>query len=73
MKKTPPNVALKSAIFATGKHQKRIASLARIPAEKLSHAIHGRRELDDDERARLARVLGKPESELFDRVEALAS
>ncbi len=72
MKKAPRNVALKNAIFATGKHQKRIARLANVPAEKLSHAIHGRRELDDDERKRLSRVLGKPEAELFP-AEALAS
>lgn len=73
MKKPAPNVALKTAIFASGREQQRIAKLARIAPEKLSHVIHGRRELDDKERERLARVLGKPEAELFPSPEALAS
>lgn len=73
MKKPAPNVALKSAIFATGKHQQRIARLARIQPQKLSHVIHGRRELDDAERDRLANVLGKSIGELFPIGEAVAS
>lgn len=72
MSKPQPNVALKTAIFASGREQRRIAKLARIAPEKLSHVVRGRRELDDDERARLCRVLGKPEAELFPP-EALAS
>lgn len=72
MKKSAPNVALKTAIFASGREQRRIAKMARIAPEKLSHVVHGRRELDDAERARLARVLGKSEAELFP-VEAVAS
>lgn len=72
MQKRTPNVALKTALFATGKQQQRIARLARIPPQKLSHVIHGNRELDADERGRLARVLGKSEDELFPS-EAVAS
>lgn len=68
MAKEVLNVALKTAMFATGKKQQRIARLARISEQKLSHALHGRRTLDADERRRLARVLGKPESELFPEV-----
>lgn len=73
MDKPTKNVALKTAIFASGREQKRVAKLARIPAEKLSHVIHGRRELDARERKRLARVLDKPESELFGQPESIAS
>jgi transcriptional regulator with XRE-family HTH domain len=69
MKRTP-NVAMKSALFATGKRQDRIAKQARIHPAKLSHVLYGRRELDPDELARLAKVLGKHPSELFDTVSA---
>lgn len=65
MSKPSLNVALKTALFATGKRQQDIAKKARIEPQKLSHAIHGKRELDDDEKCRLARVLGKSEDELF--------
>jgi len=66
MKKTRVlNVALKTAVFATGKRQQRIAKLAGIDPQTLSRAIHGRRDLASDARARLARVLGKSEDELF--------
>lgn len=65
MSKTKPNVALKMALFATGKHQQRIAALAKIAPEKLSHVVRGRRVLDSDERARLCAVLGKAEADLF--------
>lgn len=73
MRKPLPNVALKTAIFATGHEQQQIAKRARISPQKLSHVIHGRRDLDDRERERLARVLGKTEAELFPSEEALAS
>jgi len=59
------NVALKTALFATGKRQERIAKAARIAPQKLSHVLRGRRELDEGERKRLARVLGRSEDELF--------
>lgn len=65
MKKPVRNVALKHAIFASGREQRRIAKLAKIPAEKLSHVIYGRRELTPEERERLAKVLDKSEDELF--------
>ncbi len=65
MTKRPLNVALKAALFATGKPQQVIAKAARVNPQKLSHVIHGSRELDADERKRLARVLGKSEDELF--------
>lgn len=65
MKKPVPNVALKTAIFASGREQQRVAKLARISPQKLSHVIRGRRTLDEAERERIARVLQIPESELF--------
>jgi hypothetical protein len=65
MPKTSPNVALKAAIAATGEFQKRIASKARVDPQRLSNAIRGRTPLRDTEMARIARVLCKPESELF--------
>lgn len=65
MSKRFVNVALKSAIFATGKKQQRVARLAGITPQDLSHAIYGRRELSETQRARLAKLLGKSESDLF--------
>lgn len=67
-------VALKAALFASGKHQQVIAKRARVAPQKLSHALKGRRELDAGERQRLAKVLGIPEQELFGELnEAVAS
>ncbi len=59
------NVALKTAIFGSGKKQKTVARLARINETKLSHIIRGRRPPSEIERANLAKVLGRPEAELF--------
>lgn len=59
------NVVLKAALWGTGKPQERIARAARIAPQKLSHVLRGRRELDEGERKRLARVLGRTEHELF--------
>lgn len=69
------NVALKSAIFSSGRKQKRIAYLARIEETQLSHIVRGRRPASDEERERLAKVLGKSPRELFpaDESEAVAS
>lgn len=68
--RTQRNVALKTALFATGKEQQQIARLARISPQDLSHVISGRREFDARERARLLSVLRRhgvntPEAELF--------
>ena len=65
MKKPTPNVALRVAIVKAGKEQRQIAKLARVSPEKLSHAIYGRRGLNDDERARVAKVLGYSVTDLF--------
>jgi transcriptional regulator with XRE-family HTH domain len=59
------NLALKTAILASGKPQKRIARDARIDETTLSHIVRGRRDPSPKERQRLAHVLGREESELF--------
>lgn len=59
------NVALKIAIVESGKKQRRIASLTRISEPRLSHIVRGRIEPNDDERARIARVLERPVDQLF--------
>lgn len=65
VKKPQRNVALQSAIFASGKYQRIIAKRAKVDVAKLSHAMYGRRELNADEQKRVAQVLGVPVDELF--------
>lgn len=62
------NLALKTAILASGKLQKRIARAARIDETSLSHIVRGRRDATAHERKHLARVLGKSEDDLFPSV-----
>lgn len=59
------NMALKVAILATGKPQKRIARDARIAETTFSHIVRGRLEPGVVERQRIAKVLGKTIDELF--------
>ncbi len=59
------NLPLRLAIILSGKRQKRIAKLTRICESDLSEIVNGRKQASPERRARLARVLGKPESELF--------
>ena len=73
MKRWVANVALKTAIFASGKHQYEIADQAGIRPAYLSAAVYGRVNLTGRERARLAKILGKPQAELFPSDEAVAS
>lgn len=63
------NLALKTAILASGKLQKRIARAARIDETSLSHIVRGRRPATEIERKRLARVLEKTEADLFPSIE----
>jgi transcriptional regulator with XRE-family HTH domain len=60
-----PNVGLRTALWLSGLFQQDIAELANINAQKLSHAIYGRRALNADEQYRLANVLRRPVAELF--------
>lgn len=66
------NVALKTAIFKSGKKQKRIAKLARMSESELSKIVRGHRPASSDERERLVKLLGAPVEELFP-TEAVAS
>lgn len=64
------NLALKTAILASGKKQGRVARDARLDETALSHIVRGRREATPVEQERLSRVLGRPVPELFPVVEA---
>jgi len=59
------NLALKLAIVMLGKRQREIAHRAEMTDSVLSQIILGYRPPSPEQRKRLARVLGKPESELF--------
>lgn len=65
MAKPKRNVALQSAIFASGKFQRTIAKKAKVDVAKLSHATYGRRALSADEQRRVADVLGMSVEDLF--------
>jgi hypothetical protein len=64
-RKVVVNVALKTAIFKSGRSQKTISVLARLGETRLSHMVRGRTIGTDKERARLSRVLNVPVTELF--------
>lgn len=69
-----PNTALKAAIFESGRTQQVVAREAEMHASKLSRVIRGHEEASQDEKVRLAAVLGRPVHDLFSRSpEALAS
>jgi transcriptional regulator with XRE-family HTH domain len=59
------NVALKQAIVATQRTQQDIAREAKLHPTRLSQIIHNERTASPVERASLAAVLKKSESELF--------
>ncbi len=59
------NLPLKTAIVATGKKQRRIATLAHISESHLSFIVRGRRAPTAAQRERLAKVLSRTEQELF--------
>lgn len=59
------NIALKTALIATGKKQKRVAKLVGIQEIQLSKIVRGHRPPSEDERSKLAKFLGMSESELF--------
>lgn len=60
------NTALAKAVIDTGKKKKTIARLAGLTQDEFSRILHNRRPASARQRARLATVLQKPESELFD-------
>jgi transcriptional regulator with XRE-family HTH domain len=61
----PINLALRVAIAATGRTQKDVARRARINQWRLSRIVQNDVTPTTPERARLARILGKPVQELF--------
>lgn len=66
------NTALAKAIIDTGKKKKTVARLAGLTPGMFSKILHGKRPASDRQRARLASVVGKPESELFPEAESQA-
>lgn len=60
-----PNVALKVAIVESGKSQRVISRLTRIPETRLSHIVRGRIEPTDKERERISKALQRGVDELF--------
>lgn len=65
MKALIPNIALKVAIVQSGKSQRVLARVARIPETRLSHIVRGRIEPTDKERERISKALQRPADELF--------
>lgn len=65
MTKPQMNLALKMAIHASGKWQKRIAKAARLSETRLSLIVNGHDAATEDEQKQLAKVLGKAPHELF--------
>ena len=59
------NVKLKAAIFESGHTSREIAEKAGIHPSFLSMATTGRYILDDRQKARVAKVLGKKTKDLF--------
>ncbi len=60
------NLALKLAIVSSRKKQKRIARLARVDEQQLSHYVHRRRKPSLEEADRISRVLEKQVADLFE-------
>ena len=60
------NVALRMAIFETGKTITEVAKESKVHRSLLSMATTGRYILDDEQKERVAAALGKPVDELFE-------
>jgi transcriptional regulator with XRE-family HTH domain len=67
-----PNITVKTAIWGSGKTQTDIAERIGVSESRLSRFLHGRAELTDDEKKRLARALRIPADALFPPDEAVA-
>lgn len=67
MKARKINMALKLAIVRSGKSQREIAQFAGIGEVRLSGFVQRRLKPSDDEKARLARILGRRVERLFPR------
>ena len=62
------NVKLRNAIFEAKLTQRDVAKKTKIPESQLSMSIHGRFILDEIQKARIAKLLGKPINQLFKRI-----
>lgn len=67
------NLALKTAIWGSGKTQTVIAERIGVSESRLSRFLHGHTDLAEDEKRKLARVLRLPFESLFPEAEAKAS
>jgi len=56
---------LKAAIFEDGRTLIQLAADAKLPPMYISLACSGRYNLDEEQKAKLARALKKPQGELF--------
>lgn len=63
--KAEPNVALKVAIVESGRSQRVLSRVARIPETRLSHIVRGRIEPTAKEMERISKALARPVDELF--------
>ena len=70
--KIKKNIALKIAIIEREITQREAAHRSGIPEVRLSQFVRGHMVPTEDERRALARVLGRPQDELFPSVEATA-
>lgn len=59
------NLPLKIALLETGKKQKRVAKLLRIPEPTLSKIVRGHQSATEDQRKALAEFLNRDVNELF--------
>ena len=59
------NIQLKVAILKNRLSQRDLARQTGIHESIISMAVHGKYNLDQDQRARIARVIGEPEELIF--------
>lgn len=64
---------LKVAVFEDGRPQWRIGREAGLSRTVISHLVNGVRAATPEERSALARVLARPEQELFPALESRAA
>ncbi len=59
------DVKLKVAIFENGFSQRELAKRTGIHESFISMAVRGKYNLDEIQRAKIAKAIGKPEKEIF--------
>lgn len=63
------NFKLKMAIFENGTSQRDLAKTTGIHESVISMAIRGKYNLDQIQRAKISKAIGKAESELFEAID----